>query len=80
IVKPSHELLGEMLLEMKKAPEAQISFEQALERAPRRVLSLQGLARAATEAGNEQVALKARDELKEIWKNADEPVRKLAGL
>ncbi|MCI0604471.1 tetratricopeptide repeat protein, partial [bacterium] len=34
IVKPSHELLGEMLLEMKKAPEAQISFEQALERAP----------------------------------------------
>jgi tetratricopeptide (TPR) repeat protein len=80
IVKPSQELLGEMLLDMNKPKEAQAYFEMALERAPRRVLSLQGLVRAATEAGNEQVASKARNELKEIWKNADESVRKLAGL
>jgi predicted Zn-dependent protease len=80
IVKPSHELLGEMLLDMNQPKEAQSYFEMALERAPRRVLSLQGLVRAATAAGNEQIALKARNELKEIWKNADDPVRKLAGL
>jgi tetratricopeptide (TPR) repeat protein len=72
IVKPTHELLGEMLLEMKNPQEAQLYFEQALARAPRRVLSLQGLARAASEAGNEQIAARARDELQEIWKNADE--------
>ena len=71
IVKPSHELLGEMILEMKKPQEAQSYFELALERAPRRVLALQGLARAASEAGNKQVAEKALGELKEIWKNAD---------
>jgi predicted Zn-dependent protease len=80
IVKPSHELLGEMLLEMNKAQEAQSYFELALERAPRRVLSLKGLALAAKEAGNEEIALKARNEWKEIWKNADETVRKLADL
>ena len=80
IVKPSHELLGEMLLEMNKPQEAQSYFEMALERAPRRVLSLKGLALAAKEAGNEEIALKARNELKEIWKNADEAVRKLADL
>jgi predicted Zn-dependent protease len=79
IVKPTQELLGEMLLRTKNPQEALSYFEMALERAPRRVLALQGLARAATEAGNEQVAAKARSELEEIWKNADELVRKVAG-
>jgi tetratricopeptide (TPR) repeat protein len=80
IVKPSHELLGEMLMEMKQPKEAQSYFEAALTRAPRRVLSLQGLARAAAASGNDTIAAKAQDELKEIWKNADESVRKVAGI
>ena len=80
IVKPSHELLGEMMLAMKNPQEAQTYFEHALERAPRRVLALRGLAAAASSAGNEQLAAKVRGELKEILKNADDLARKTAGM
>ena len=43
-VKPSRELLGEMLLTMNKPAEAQKAFAAALRRAPGRALSLDGLA------------------------------------
>ena len=46
-VKPSFELLGEMLLEVGQVKEAQRAFERALERAPGRARSLHGLADAA---------------------------------
>ena len=45
IIKPSHELAGEMLLKMGKPAEARVQFEKALERQPKRRLSLEGLAR-----------------------------------
>jgi tetratricopeptide (TPR) repeat protein len=48
IVKPSHELLGEMLLEMKKGDEARQHFQLALERAPGRVLAIKGLQQKET--------------------------------
>ena len=66
IAKPTHELLGEMLLAMKEPVEAQSYFQMALERAPRRVLSLQGLAKAALASGNNTIATKAESELKQI--------------
>jgi predicted negative regulator of RcsB-dependent stress response len=47
-VKPAHELLGEVLLELGKPELAVKQFELALQRAPGRRLSLQGLAKAAT--------------------------------
>ena len=69
IVKPTHELLGEMLLQLNQPDQAQLFFETALERAPRRVLSLKGLATAAAAAGNDQIASRARNELKAISRN-----------
>jgi tetratricopeptide (TPR) repeat protein len=41
--KPSHELLGEVLLKLGRYEEARDLFERALERAPGRALSLAGL-------------------------------------
>ncbi len=47
VVKPAHELLGETLLDLGRPEEARKQFEHSLARAPKRALSLQGLARAA---------------------------------
>jgi tetratricopeptide (TPR) repeat protein len=69
VVKPSHELLGEMLLTLGRPAEAQVQFAKALERAPRRTLSIIGLARAAERAGDLAAAEEARQTLDEIWKN-----------
>jgi tetratricopeptide (TPR) repeat protein len=69
VVKPSHELLGEMLLALDRPAEARVQFTKALERAPRRTLSLVGLAQAAERAGDLAAAQEARQTLDEIWKN-----------
>ena len=42
-VKPTHELLGEVLLSLGKLDEARREFALALKRAPNRALSLVGL-------------------------------------
>ncbi len=65
-VKPSHELLGEVLLSMGHAAEAQAAFSSALGRAPKRARSLIGLAAAAAQAGDTVVALRAENTLQEI--------------
>ncbi|MGH9309833.1 MAG: hypothetical protein ACRD1U_10690, partial [Vicinamibacterales bacterium] len=44
--KPAHELLGEMLLSLARPDLARVQFELALLRAPKRALSLLGLARS----------------------------------
>jgi tetratricopeptide (TPR) repeat protein len=69
VVKPSHELLGEMLLALDRPAEAQVQFTKALERAPRRTLSIVGLATAAERAGDLVAAEEARQTLDEVWKN-----------
>ncbi|MBW3671133.1 MAG: hypothetical protein KY432_05605 [Acidobacteria bacterium] len=46
IVKPSHELYGEVLLKLDRKDAAAAQFEKALERNPNRRLSLAGLAKA----------------------------------
>jgi len=71
IVKPTHEMLGEALLELGRAEEARGEFKRALELAPRRALSLLGLARAAEQAGHHDRALVAYRTLHAIWANAD---------
>jgi Tfp pilus assembly protein PilF len=71
IVKPTHELLGEVLLELGRRREAQREFSRALELAPGRARSLLGLGRAAVAAGDHGVARKALEELKQIWHSAD---------
>src|SRR5688572_17051089 len=64
VVKPSHELLGEVLLELKRPSEAQREFVRALELAPGRARSLLGLGRAAVAAGDKAAARKALEDLK----------------
>ena len=71
VVKPSHELLGEVLLELKRPSEAQKEFVRALELAPGRARSLLGLGRAALAAGDSAVARKALGDLKRNWHSAD---------
>lgn len=80
VVKPTHELLGELLLAQGKAAEAQQEFVRALALAPRRTASLLGLARAATAAGDGPVAEQARADLRAIWHQADEDLPGLAEI
>ncbi len=76
-VKPSHELLGEMLLALDRAAEAQEQFRLALDRTPRRALALLGLARAAAKAGDPTTARHAYDTLRQIWHRADDDLTAL---
>ena len=56
VVKPAHELLGEVLLELDRPAEAETAFAAALARAPGRTLAIQGRSRAAALEGRPQVA------------------------
>ena len=70
-VKPSHELLGEVLLELKRPREAAEQFEKALDRAPKRALSLLGLARAQSQSGDHAAARQTYADLGQVWQKAD---------
>jgi tetratricopeptide (TPR) repeat protein len=76
IVKPSWELLGEVLLAQDRAAEAQTAFSNALALAPKRALALRGLIAAATAAGDAAVVTRAKQDLTAIWHSADETVRR----
>ncbi len=78
IVKPSHELLGDVLLHLGRSVEAKREYERALALAPRRARSLLGLARAAERAGDMKTAHGAWAALKEIWRGADRELPALA--
>ena len=77
-VKPAHELFGEMLLDLDRPEEAREQFKRALDRAPRRALSLLGLARAAAKSGDAQTAQQTYGELLGIWHRADDDLPELA--
>jgi hypothetical protein len=51
VVKPAHELMGEILLELDRPVQAQAEFESALAKAPGRALSLKGRAMATARTG-----------------------------
>jgi tetratricopeptide (TPR) repeat protein len=70
-VKPSHELLGEMLIESGRFQEAQHEFELALARAHRRSISISGLAKAAEKAGDATAEKQAKAELQKIRHKGD---------
>lgn len=74
IPKPSHELYGEVLLGLGKPERAIVQFEKALERAPRRRLSLVGLALAAKALGDQTMTDTACAELTNILAGADPQV------
>ncbi len=79
-VKPAHELVGEMLMDVRRPKEAIPEFEAALKRTPKRALSLLGLARAATAARDQATAQRAYGELRQIWHNADKTLPELKEL
>ncbi len=79
VVKPSHELLGELLLRAGRPDQARAEFERALRLAPQRALSLLGRARAVVAAGGDaRAAARAYEELRGIWHRADPDIPGLA--
>ena len=67
IVKPTPEMLGDMLLELGRADEAVSAFQDQLSRTPRRTATLLGLARAAKATGDSAEASDAYQQLTQIW-------------
>ena len=72
---PARELLGEMLLELKRPKDALAEFQKTMAKEPNRFRALAGAARAASEAGDRAAARKYADELLAICKDADAPGR-----
>src|SRR4029079_11987559 len=72
VAKPTHELLGEMLLAQGRAAEAQKEFASALERTPGRSMTLLGLARASRAAWDTATANRAVAQLRANWHRADQ--------
>lgn len=71
LIKPSHELFGEILLSANRPKEAAQQFEKALLRQPNRARSLLGAARAAAGAGDTKAALEAYSRVVKQWSQAD---------
>jgi hypothetical protein len=77
LIKPTHELFGEILLRAGKPAEAAEQFKVSLLRQPNRARSLLGAARAAAQTGNQSGALTAYATLIEQWKQADDGLLEL---
>ena len=77
LIKPSHELFGEILLRASKPADAIVQFQTALRRQPNRARSLLGLARAAAQNQDRDTAISAYTKLLEQWQQADESLPEL---
>ena len=77
VIKPSHELFGEILLRAGKHEAASEQFRTALLRQPNRARSLLGAARAAAKAGNDSEAAWFYGKLLAQWQQADEDLSEL---
>ncbi len=77
LIKPTHELLGEILLRAGKPTEAAEQFKIALLRQPNRARSLLGAARAAAKNGDQASAAAAYGKLLEQWSQADPDLAEL---
>ena len=77
LIKPSHELFGEILLRAGQPKEAVEKFQTALLRQPNRARSLLGLARAAAQSGDRATATATYTKLLDQWKQADADLAEL---
>jgi hypothetical protein len=77
VIKPAHELFGEILLRAGKPEQGMRQFKAALLRQPNRARSLLGLARAAAQSGDRQAASSAYTKFLDQWKQADETLPEL---
>ncbi|MGH7653300.1 MAG: hypothetical protein ACREN6_01430 [Gemmatimonadaceae bacterium] len=76
-VKPPRELLGEVLLGLGRAAEAQHELERQLGRTPRRASTLLALAHAAGAAGKPAVSESAYADLTRAWHGAEPNVAQI---
>jgi tetratricopeptide (TPR) repeat protein len=77
LIKPSHELFGEILLQAGRSKEAADQFRVALARQPNRARSLLGAARAAAQSGDVKGAIETYASFLRIWEQADPQLREL---
>jgi tetratricopeptide (TPR) repeat protein len=77
LVKPTHELYGEILLFLDRPQEAQQQFERVLLWHPNRARSLLGLARATAQMGHVQATRQAYAGFLNIWSRADQDLPEL---
>jgi predicted Zn-dependent protease len=77
LIKPTHELFGEILLRAGKPADAAAQFHTALLRQPNRARSLLGLARAAAQSGDQTTATTTYAKFLDQWKQADEGLPEL---
>jgi tetratricopeptide (TPR) repeat protein len=77
LIKPTHELFGEILLRVGKPDEAAVMFRTSLMRQPNRARSLLGAARAAAQSGDKAGAAAAYAKLLNQWQQADESLPEL---
>jgi tetratricopeptide (TPR) repeat protein len=77
LLKPSHEVYGEVLLRAGRAKEAAQQFATSLLRQPNRARSLLGAARAAARSGDTKGAATAYSALLRVWAQADSQLPEL---
>jgi hypothetical protein len=70
VIKPAHELFGEILLRAKLPKEAAEQFVTSLRRHKNRARSLLGAARAAAQSGDKKGAAKAYTQFSQQWRQA----------
>ena len=78
ISKPTAELLGDVLMELGRAEQASLAYQDQLSRTLLRTNSLLGLARATARTGDATVSREAYSALANIWHNADSALPALA--
>ena len=71
-LKPAHELLGEMLLELKRPADALKEFEATLNKEPNRFWALYGAAKSAKLAGDERTSRNYFRKLLKVANSGDE--------
>ena len=74
VIKPAHELLGEILLQAQRPADAAQQFATALYRHPNRARALLGAARAAAQRGERAQAVDAYTQLLTQWQLGDVPL------
>jgi hypothetical protein len=74
VIKPAHELLGEILLQAQRPADAAQQFATALYRYPNRARALLGAARAAAQHGERAQAVDAYTQLLQQWQPGDVPL------
>ena len=77
LIKPSHELFGEILLAANRPTDAIEQFSIALLRQPNRARSLLGLARSASKSGDTKTAVETYSKLIQQWSQCDQNLPEL---